>query len=129
MGSLDDIREAHLHAVPEELRDLPPRFTAFVSHMLRKLPNARPTLQRCHKVFSEIEFNSFSSLPGSSVIDLAAEHVAKKEAEAEARVHAAASLREERNDLFKDSKIIFTELSDTLFQRLREASESVKIIS
>jgi hypothetical protein len=97
--------------------------------MLRKPPNARPTLQRCHKLFSEIDFNSFSSLPGSSVIDLAAEHVAKKEAEAEARVHAAASLRKERNDLFKEAKIIFIELSGTLFQRLREASESVKIIS
>jgi serine/threonine-protein kinase len=114
IGSLDDIREAHLHAVPEQLRDLPPRFTAFVSHMLRKPPNARPTLQRCHKLFSEIDFNSFSSLPGSSVIDLAAEHVAKKEAEAEARVHAAASLRKERNDLFKEAKIIFIELIDMI---------------
>ena len=128
-GSLDDIREAHLYAVPEQLRDLPPRFTAFVAHMLRKPPNARPTLQRCHNVFSELELNSVSSLPGSSVIDLAAEHVAKKEAEAEARVHAAASLRKERKDLFKEAKIIFTELSGTLFQRLREASESVRIIS
>ncbi|MBD2551554.1 serine/threonine protein kinase [Microcystis elabens FACHB-917] len=128
-GSLDDIREGHLHGVPEPLRDLPPRFSAFVSHMLRKPPNARPTLERCFNVLSEIDLASDSSLTSSSVIDLAAEHVAKREAEEEAMVLAASTLRKERQDLYNEAKLTLEELNRSLFLRLREASESVKILS
>lgn len=128
-GSFDDIREAHLNAVPSQLSGLPPRFSAFVSHMLRKPPNSRPTLQRCRDVLSHLELEKISSLPSSSLIDQAAKDVVKKEAEAEARVHAAALLRKERQELFKEAKTIFTELGGNLFQRLREASESVNIIT
>lgn len=128
-GSLDDIREAHLHTVPAQLSGLPPRFSAFVSHMLRKPANARPTLQRCRDVLSNLDLENISSIPGSSLIDQAVKDVAKKEAEAEARVHAAASLRKERQELFKEAKTILTELGGNLFQRLKKASESVNIIS
>jgi serine/threonine protein kinase len=129
VGSLGDIREGHLHGVPEPLRDLPPRFTAFVSHMLRKPQSARPTLERCFKVLSEASLQSASSLPDSSVIARAAEHVAKKEAEEEAKAHAAASLLKERQEVFAEAKLLYKELNNTLFQVLKEVSESARIIS
>jgi serine/threonine protein kinase len=128
-GSVDDIREGHLHAVPEQLNQLPPRFTAFVAHMLRKPPNARPTLERCFKVFSELGSDSSYGLSGSTVIDEAAEHVAKKEAEEEAKAHSTASLQKERRVLFHEAKSSLTQINKALFDRLKEASESVKILS
>ena len=129
IGSLDDIREGHLHGVPEPLRELPPRFSAFVSHMLRKPPNARPTLERCLNVLSDIDLAIYPSLTSSPVIDLAVEQVAKREAEEEAKAQAASTLRKERQDLFIEAKLTLTQLNNSLFRRLREVSESVRVLS
>lgn len=44
----DELRDKHLHAVPDRLERLPARISAFVSHMLRKEPSARPTTTTLH---------------------------------------------------------------------------------
>jgi serine/threonine-protein kinase len=126
-GSIDDIRESHLHTAPEPLTALAPRFSAFVSHMLRKPPNARPTLDRCAKVLSELDVVNENSNSSHPLIDEAAKQVAEREAAEEARSQAAATLRRERNELFTDAKVNLLAIRDHLFSRLKESSESVKI--
>lgn len=126
-GSIDDIRESHLHVAPEPLTVLAPRFSAFVSHMLRKPPNARPTLDRCSKVLPELDVVNNGSNSNHPMIDEAAKLVAEREAQEEARNHAAATLRRERTNLFADAKINLLAIRGNLFSRLKETSESVKI--
>lgn len=127
LGSIDDIRESHLNSVPNPITNLPSRFAAFVSHMLRKPPNARPTLERCSRVLSELK----NSLRGNSeknlLIDEAAKLVAVTEARAEAERQAADALHREREELFKDAKKELLTIRDHLFSRIKDASESVKI--
>jgi eukaryotic-like serine/threonine-protein kinase len=126
-GTIDDIRESHLHAAPESLAVLAPRFSAFVSCMLRKHPDARPTLDRCAKVLSDLDVVIANSDSCHSLIEEAAKQVAEKEAEEEAINHAASTLRRERNELFSDAIDNFLAIKDNLFSRIKESSESVKI--
>ncbi len=126
-GSIDDIRESHLHKVPSPVAVLPPRFAAFVAHMLRKPPNARPTLERCAEVLSEIEVASGSSDRVHSAIDEAAKLVAEVEAQEEARNQAAATLRRDREELFADARSSFLSIRENLSSRIRESSESVTL--
>lgn len=126
-GSIDDIRESHLQKAPTPIAALPPRFSAFVSHMLRKPPNARPTLERCAKVLTELHVAPASSEKGHPVIDQAAKLVAEKEAQEEARNQAATTLRREREQLFEDAKSSLLSIKEELFSKIRESSESVKL--
>src|SRR5271165_3892377 len=49
-----DLREAHLHTPAPELPNENRRLVAFTSQMLRKAPEARPSLGRCLDVFKNI---------------------------------------------------------------------------
>jgi eukaryotic-like serine/threonine-protein kinase len=126
-GSIDDIRESHLHKVPSSVAVLPPRFSAFVAHMLRKPPNARPTLVRCAKVLLELPASPASSESDHPAIDEAAKQVAERESQEEASDQAAAALRREREQLFADAKSNLLSIKENLFSRIRESSESVKL--
>ena len=127
LGSIDDIREGHLHSVPAPITVLPPRFSAFVSHMLRKPPNARPTLERCAQVLSELKTAQKDNNVIHPSMDEAAKQVAEIEAREEAERQAAATLRRERDDLFEDAKAELIAIRDRLFSSIRDSSESVKI--
>jgi eukaryotic-like serine/threonine-protein kinase len=127
LGSIDDIRESHLHSAPNLITNLPPRFAAFVSHMLRKPPNARPTLLRCAQVFSELKNSSKANNGTHPLIEEASKRVAETEAREEAERQAAATLQHERNELFKDAKTELLAIRDRLFSKIRDSSESVRI--
>ncbi len=103
-GSIDDIRESHLHKAPDPIAVLTPRFSAFASHMLRKPPNARPTLERCAKVFLELDMVTGNTTTSHPLIDEAAKQVGEREAQEEARKHATSTLRRERNELINDPR-------------------------
>lgn len=127
-GSVDDVREHHLSSVPSTLSALPPRFSVFVSHMLRKVPSARPSLERCFRVLSELHENTRNSNPVQEIIGSAAMQVSQREAEQEVRNNAATLMRRERSELFESAIGDLMGLKDQLFDRLRESSESVQII-
>lgn len=127
LGSIDDIREGHLHSAPAPITVLPPRFSAFVSHMLRKPPNARPTLERCAKVLPELKTAQKDNNVIHPSMDEAAKQVAEIEAREEAERQAAATLCRERNELFEDAKAELLAIRDRLFSSIRDSSESVKI--
>ncbi|MBD3350338.1 MAG: protein kinase [Candidatus Lokiarchaeota archaeon] len=126
-GSKDDIRESHLHKVPDLLTVLAPRFSVFVSHMLRKHPNARPTLNRCKKVLSGLELANENSNSSPSLIDNAAKQVAEREAQEEAKYQEASTLSLKRNELFADAKADLFSIRKHLFSRISNSSDSVKI--
>lgn len=127
LGSIDDIRESHLHSASPPIAALPPRFSAFVSHMLRKPPNARPTLERCAQVLSGLETAQKDNNVNHPLIDEAAKQVAEIEAREEAERQAAATLHRERDELFEDAKTELMGIRDRLFSSIRDSSESVKI--
>ncbi len=126
-GSIDDIRENHLHCAPEPISILPPRYSAFVSHMLRKPPNARPTLDRCAHVLSEIRNMKNIDSGKHQLIDEAAKRVAETEAREEAERQSADTLRREREELFHDAKNEMIKIRGRLFSRIKDSSESAKI--
>lgn len=126
-GSMDDIRENHLHIVPPSIDALTPRISAFISHMLRKPPSARPTLARCEKVLAEIRESQEQVVSTYPAIEEAAKQVAEREAKEEALQHAAQTLRRERNDLYADAKNVILAIKDSLFKNISNSSESVKI--
>lgn len=127
LGSIDNIRENHLHSVPKSITNLPPRFAAFVSHMLRKPPNARPTLERCFQVLSELKNPPRANSEKHLLINDAAKLVAETEAQAEADRQAADALHRERVELFNDAKNELLIIRDHLFSRIKDSSESVRI--
>lgn len=126
-GSIDDIRESHLHKAPSQIPELPPRFAAFVSQMLRKPPGARPTLERCKTVLSGLDLDAISTNAGHPLIDNAAKQVAEREAEQEAKQHAAETMRNELQELFDDARTNFNAIKDSLFSKIQESSENVTI--
>lgn len=126
-GSLDDIREQHLQSAPVLIDALPPRFAAFVSHMLRKPPMARPTLARCSKVFLDMRLEEEEEPASRTALADAARQVAEREVRIEADRHAAETLRRERDTLFEDAKRELVAIRERLFLSIQEQSESVKI--
>ena len=126
-GAVDDIRENHLHSVPAPITVLPPRCSAFVSYMLRKPPNARPTLERCAQVLSDLKTAQKDNDVTHPLIDKAAKQVAEIEAREEAEREAVTTLCRERDELFKDAKTELIAIRDRLFSSIRNSSESVKI--
>jgi serine/threonine protein kinase len=129
VGSIDDIREDHLHTAPAPISVLPPRISAFVSYMLRKPSNARPTLARCEKVLAGIREAQNQEVTAHPAIEVAAKQVAEREAIEEAKRIAAQTLRRERDELFADASKEILAIKDRLFENIRSYSESVKIDS
>ena len=126
-GSIDAIREKHLHTAPPTIDVLQPRISAFILHMLRKPPSARPTLARCEKVLAGIREAQAQEGAPHPAIEEAAKKVAQRQSEEEAVQHAAQTLRRERNELFTDAKNELLSIKSHLFENISSASESVKI--
>jgi serine/threonine-protein kinase len=128
-GSLDEIRESHLHAVAPRIAKLPPRLATFVSQMLRKSAPARPTLQRCSEVFGAQERDQKIMPPSRNALIEAAGLIAAAEAKEEAERHREEANRRERENLFADAINEFLGIRDRLFQEICGAADSVEILS
>jgi serine/threonine-protein kinase len=127
-GSLDEIRESHLHSVPPRIERLSPRLATFVSLMLRKSDLARPTLQRCSEVFSSVD-KVEGTAPSRKALIEAAGLIAAAEAKEEAeRRRREAELREQER-LFADARNEFYAIRDRLFQEIAAATDNVQVQS
>jgi serine/threonine protein kinase len=125
-GTLDDVRESHLHDVPNKIAELPAKFSAFTSQMLRKSPQARPTLARCKKVFSDFKIEDCNS---NNPIFQAAETVAQVESVKDAELRKIAEGKTLRNDLYKEAKQEMEIIRTSLFSKICDASDNAKIRS
>jgi len=94
--------------------------------MLRKPPSARPTLERCLKVLTELKTAQKNNNLVNPLMDEAAKQVAEIEAREEAERQAEVTLRHERNELFKDAKTELLAIKERLFSSLKDSSESIK---
>ncbi|MBI4733509.1 MAG: protein kinase, partial [Rubrobacteridae bacterium] len=129
IGSIDVIREGHLNTAPAPITNIPARFAGLVSHMLRKLPNARPTLERCRQVFLEFNVSENENEIGHPSLGEAARKVSEAEAKEEAERQAAEKLRRERDELFNTARSELLRIRDKLFNCIKDVSESAKSIS
>jgi serine/threonine-protein kinase len=128
-GTMDQVREQHLHIAPPQIDRLPPRIAAFVSQMLRKPPDARPTLSRCNQVFSEIEIEQKKAHPSQQAFAEAAKKVAAREAEEEAKRSSEADILKKRQALFADAARELTAIRERLFSYVKHLSDSVTILN
>jgi len=124
----EDIREKHLSEPPETL-DCSPKIAAFVSHMLRKPPGARPTLERCARVLAEIARDSNPSDGIFSGLDDASVEVAKKQMHEEAERLQRETEREQRQMLFDDGVNDLQKIRKRFFNGVASQSEDAKVIS
>ncbi|MBV8754557.1 MAG: serine/threonine protein kinase [Hyphomicrobiales bacterium] len=124
-GSLDDLREQHLHGTPLRLDRLLPREAAFVTYMLRKLPPSRPSLPRCIQIFSSASVPALSPRIPSGLAK-AARDIAEEEAIEEARVRAATTRRQWREALIPGALAQLNDLQANLFNAIGDVFESVR---
>jgi len=96
--------------------------------MLRKPPNARPTLRRCLNVLSELKTSQQDKkVTIYPSIDEAAKQVAEKEAKKEAERISIDTLRQERSELFEDAKNELLKIRTHFYSSIKDSSESVHI--
>ena len=124
-GSIDDLRHSHLYTAPTPIRELSPRFSAFVSQMLRKPTEARPTLGRCANVFSDLAYENNNT--NHTLLGDAAKHVAETEATEEAQALELGSFIVKRHILFGDAHKELLSIKDRLYSTIKDSSESVTI--
>jgi len=100
-GSIDQIREAHLHKAPPALPQLGDRLGAFVNLMLRKTQMSRPSVDRCLEVFAEAATPIAS--PARAGLAAAAHRVAVETAAVEAALKEQRSREAEWDKLVAES--------------------------
>lgn len=126
-GGIDELRHGHLSKVPNTIRKLPARLSAFVTHMLRKPQAARPTLERCREVFSILEIEQNNASPSRNRLFAAAGVVADLEAKAEADRELEERNIKKKLELLVLAKSELLGIRDRLFGELSRSSDSVVV--
>ena len=114
-GTFDQLRDAHLHTVPASIATCPLRLATFASLMLRKPPEARPTLSRCRDIFAEDHLETKSLSPArhalNQVASLVEERTAREDAERTQREEARKRRRELVDTAIADLKAIVAKIN------------------
>lgn len=122
-GTVEEIAQGHLQALPPDLSDAPDRLQGLVKHMLRKNPETRPSSRRCLHVFKNAE-NS-SSDKTIALLTNAASVVADQEAESELQRLLALEARQTRDDIASEANIELCEIMGRIFDAIESTSESI----
>jgi eukaryotic-like serine/threonine-protein kinase len=102
-GTIDELQDQHLHATPPQLTNVSPRISGFVTQMLRKPPNSRPTLDRCLQVLAVENLTHFVGTHLDEVLAEAARKVADIKAKAESERQIVETNQRERKFLTKEA--------------------------
>lgn len=100
-GSLDDIREAHLHQMPLPLVGVDARLSGLIAMMLRKSAGSRPSLDRCSAVLSQIDDTPRPA--ARSALAVAGSMISQEEAAAEAAKQARETAARERKAIANEA--------------------------
>jgi hypothetical protein len=122
-GDLDSVRNAHLHNPPPDLQGVDPRLASLVNSMLRKAPEARPTLDRCKRVISEAKQ---PQRVAHGALAEAALRVSQEEAIKEAQQRELETARRNRDVMVKEAIAGLHALMKRLFDEIAGTSESVR---
>ena len=128
-GSMDELREKHLHSLPNKLDQLPALEAGFVTHMLRKSPTARPTVKRCLEVFSRTSTAGFDAKLARSILAEAGSKVAEAEARADAAAQEQKTRVERRSQLGAEARSILQEIRQALFNDILDNAESASLLT
>lgn len=123
-GSQHEVREAHLHESAPALDAAGPRLSALVGQMLRKSPDARPTLQRSIDIFTK-EIAPTQSVAGRHAgLANIAKLIVIEQAAADAKAQAEKTLNAQREELTKEAQDDFFRLRHSLFQSIKEEADA-----
>lgn len=123
-GDCDDLREKHLNSAPEMIPDFPS--SPLVQFMLRKLPEARPSLKRCIEVFQKsVDSKQSGSKRHIAVLANAVGIVAQEESEKELRHQEFERVRSLRTQLYSSAVDTLKEIHHNFIASLKEAAHEV----
>ena len=128
--SPEELRDKHLHNIPESIDSISHRFKSLLAMMLRKVPETRPNIERVLRILSDLESKENNQGKGSGVIkDLARAGAAQaeKEAKEEAVKILAADEQEKRVKIAADSFIILRVIVEELFETIITNAPTAKI--
>jgi serine/threonine-protein kinase len=127
VGSIDEVREAHLNAVPTLPGHLPSALRSLVLMMLRKAPDARPSLDRVQAICRS--FLAGPPAPGAGLARLAAAAARHDEevSQAEAVRQQEAAVRAERAALAREAMRILETCFDELARQILAAVPGARI--
>jgi serine/threonine-protein kinase len=119
-GTLEQLREDHLHKSPSELPGVAPAFQTIVRMMLRKASEARPSRDRVRTVLKGVLAEDVASGGSDTLARLASAADAHERAQAQAaaeaaRQHTAAA---NRRAILDDAQATLRELGDELEHRV-----------
>lgn len=124
-GDLDTVRDAHLHSAPPVIQGLSPKLNGFLGLMLRKSPESRPDIDRCIGVLSEPANESGSK--ALSALEAAGLHVARQQADEEAKRQRIQTITAARDLLSKEAIGSLKLLRGRLFDHIKQAAPPAEI--
>lgn len=123
-GDNDAIREGHLNGLPATLSGVGPQLESFVQLMLRKSQGARPSLQRCKDVMSNVRASTGDTI--KNALAEAGRKVITKQAQTDAEELSADLLRkaiqQQTIEAITDINAIFKRMLD----EIADSSEAVE---
>jgi eukaryotic-like serine/threonine-protein kinase len=127
MGETTEVQDAHLHKAPPALAKsiASPRLASLVTQMLRKAPQARPSLERCQKILEGIDQAQAPS-GARALLGAVAAGIAQKEAEEEAshKAHETAAIA--HRALGEEAKADLARIFQRLIDEIEALSDNVQ---
>lgn len=115
--SQEDYQEQHLHATPPPVPHCEPRLQSSLTMMLRKTPDARPSLARVVQLLEAVIKSDppSSGDPRLATLASAGAAVAQQQAEEEVKLSLDRSIKEQREQLAADAQATFEQIREELF--------------
>jgi serine/threonine-protein kinase len=128
VGDRDDVREAHLSKTPAILSEVDAKVGGFIAQMLRKSPESRPGLQRCHSVLSvaTMECEKRQASPVRQALAAIGREVSEKEAADEAAQKAFQEKTEARRRLADEAHRELQAIRSRLFDEIQSHVTNVR---
>ena len=130
-GSIDDVRDAHLHSTPPSIPGADPRLVSLLNHMLRKAQAVRPSRDRVNAIIGAIELPLPSNGSRASLA-AADQSVSAAEAQIEAERVAAVAARIDWKTIgeagIEDFPTLMDQLSSAILKDAPTARQSTTVI-